>query len=112
MTAAEGIDSEKRQHDLASPKLLEADVVSQCIGDFGRWQLHITFLLSLLNFPCTFHIYAPTFEAPDSDFWCAPPARFAKIGVTEWTNISHTWDKNEVGIVSKDKLYNGLNLNF
>lgn len=37
------------------------DVVSTLIGKYGRWQLLMTFLLSLFSLPCTFHIYLPTF---------------------------------------------------
>lgn len=39
----------------------QADVVATVIGNYGRWQLLMTFLLAMFSFPCTFHIYLPTF---------------------------------------------------
>lgn len=41
------------------------DVVSSVIGKYGRWQMLMTFLLSLFSLPCTFHIYLPTFTVSE-----------------------------------------------
>ncbi|XP_014270701.1 organic cation transporter protein isoform X2 [Halyomorpha halys] len=63
------------------------DAVSQCIGEFGRWQLLMTFLLALFNFPCTFHIFALTFEAAPEDFRCAKPS-YSSLTQEQWLNVS------------------------
>ena len=72
------------------------DVISKIIGDFGKWQLHLTFFLALFNLPCTWHIYAMTFQAPDVEFWCAPPKELQWLSLDEWRNISHTPSLNHV----------------
>ncbi|XP_066252580.1 organic cation transporter protein-like isoform X3 [Euwallacea similis] len=51
----------------------EEDIVSNAIGEFGRWQLLLTFLLSLVNIPCTWHIFVPTFHARHRDYVCLEP---------------------------------------
>nr|CAD7587852.1 unnamed protein product [Timema genevievae] len=68
----------------------EDDPVSQAVGEFGRWQLQLTFLLSLFNVPCTFHIFAVTFQAPVVDFWCTRPPGFTEMDVPTWRNMSHS----------------------
>lgn len=68
------------------------DRISQAVGEFGRWQLQLTFLLSLFNIPCTWHIFALTFQSLPSDFWCAKPPDLGNLSVDEWRNISHTTD--------------------
>ena len=65
------------------------DPISQSVGEFGRWQLQLTFLLSLFNIPCTWHIFALTFQSIHSDFWCAEPPYLGNISVDEWRNMSH-----------------------
>lgn len=40
----------------------ECDVIGNLIGDYGKWQLIMTFLLALFQVPNTFHIYSPTFQ--------------------------------------------------
>lgn len=65
------------------------DPISQYVGEFGRWQLQLTFLLSLFNIPCTWHIFALTFQSIRSDFWCAKPPYLGNISVGEWKNMSH-----------------------
>ncbi|XP_063233832.1 organic cation transporter protein-like isoform X2 [Bacillus rossius redtenbacheri] len=64
------------------------DPVSRAVGEFGRWQLRLTFLLSLFNVPCTFHIFALTFQSLSGDFWCARPAALRHLAVAAWRNLS------------------------
>ncbi|XP_021942710.1 organic cation transporter protein-like isoform X2 [Zootermopsis nevadensis] len=71
------------------------DRISQAVGEFGRWQLQLTFLLSLFNIPCTWHIFALTFQSLPSDFWCAKPPNLGNLSVDEWRNISHTTDAKD-----------------
>ncbi|XP_046398714.1 organic cation transporter protein-like isoform X2 [Ischnura elegans] len=86
----------------------EFDPVTDAIGDFGKWQLRLTFLLSLLNFPCTWHIYAFTFQSLDSDFWCAPPSDLVPLlekegGIsTFWRNLSHVPKKDALDEMEYD----------
>ncbi|XP_041980007.1 organic cation transporter protein-like isoform X2 [Aricia agestis] len=70
----------------------EQDVVSKIIGDYGPWQLMITFLLSLFSFPCTFHIYLPTFTATQTKFWCARPENLSSVPLDIWLNYSQPTD--------------------
>ncbi|XP_072932783.1 organic cation transporter protein-like isoform X2 [Epargyreus clarus] len=70
----------------------ERDVVSTTIGDYGRWQLLMTFLLSLFSFPCTFHIYLPTFTAKTTKFWCRRPENLSSLPLQDWINYSQPVD--------------------
>ncbi|CAH2011448.1 unnamed protein product [Acanthoscelides obtectus] len=62
----------------------EDDVISNAIGEFGKWQLLHTFLLSLFNVPCTWHIFAPTFHAAERDTWCARTHAYRDIAPKVW----------------------------
>lgn len=70
----------------------EEDIVSTAIGEFGRWQLLMTFLLSLFNIPCTWHIFAPTFHAAERYTWCARPEKFRSYDVSKWKNYTQPID--------------------
>lgn len=75
--------------DKRTEKTTHADPVSLAIGEFGRWQALLTLILSLLNLPCTWHIYVLTFQGADTDFWCAPPPGvLQRISVDQWKNLS------------------------
>ncbi|XP_025194418.1 organic cation transporter protein-like isoform X1 [Melanaphis sacchari] len=65
------------------------DPVSMAIGEFGRWQAVLTLILSLLNLPCTWHIFVLTFQGAETDFWCTPPSGVLnRISVDQWKNLS------------------------
>ena len=66
----------------------DEDVVSTAIGEFGRWQLLMTFLLSLFNIPCTWHIFVPTFHAAERDMWCARTEGFMDVEPSLWKNYT------------------------
>lgn len=86
------------KHASVKPKRNEEeteDPISQAVGEYGRWQLQLTFFLSLFNIPCTWHIFALTFQSLPSDFWCAKPPHLANISVDVWRNISHTLDTKD-----------------
>ncbi|CAG5027924.1 unnamed protein product [Parnassius apollo] len=70
----------------------EADVVSSVIGEYGRWQLLMTFLLAMFSFPCTFHIYLTTFTAKSTKFWCRLPDNLADLPIQDWINYSQPVD--------------------
>lgn len=66
----------------------EEDQVSIVIGKYGKWQLLITFLLSLFNIPCTWHIFVPTFHAAPRDYWCSPPLHLSHLDPQVWREYS------------------------
>lgn len=76
------------------------DVVSTIIGNYGRWQLLMTFLLSLFSLPCTFHIYLPTFTAKATKFWCRKPDNLSTLPLEEWINYSQPFDRCHVRTLS------------
>lgn len=63
-------------------------VTSKIIGDFGRWQLKISILMSLLKLPLAWYQLSIIFMAPPQEFWCAKPKSFAKYTDDEWHKIS------------------------
>ncbi|CAK1585492.1 unnamed protein product [Parnassius mnemosyne] len=81
----------KEKSQAAAPED-EADVVSSVIGDYGRWQLLMTFLLAMFSFPCTFHIYLPTFTVKSTKFWCRLPDNLAGLPIQDWINYSQPVD--------------------
>lgn len=70
----------------------EVDIISKLIGEYGRWQMQLTFILSLFNIPCTWHIFAPTFQAAERDSWCARPSDLKNIEPKLWRNITQPVD--------------------
>ncbi|XP_075227145.1 organic cation transporter protein-like isoform X2 [Lycorma delicatula] len=93
-------DKEKQQQP--QTEKTSSDPISQSIGNFGRWQFLLTFLLSLVNFPCTFHIFSPTFEGASRDFWCARPEGFRDLPVDLWKNLSGIFSVVSDGKVKYD----------
>nr|XP_040220539.2 organic cation transporter protein isoform X1 [Anopheles coluzzii]XP_040220540.2 organic cation transporter protein isoform X1 [Anopheles coluzzii]XP_040220541.2 organic cation transporter protein isoform X1 [Anopheles coluzzii]XP_040220542.2 organic cation transporter protein isoform X1 [Anopheles coluzzii]XP_049462818.1 organic cation transporter protein isoform X1 [Anopheles coluzzii]XP_049462819.1 organic cation transporter protein isoform X1 [Anopheles coluzzii] len=66
----------------------ESDIIGELIGDYGKWQFVMTFLLSLFQVPNTFHIYSPTFQAADKSFWCRRPTHLDDVPIDRWRNVS------------------------
>lgn len=82
----------------------ESDYICDAIGGFGRWQLKLTFLLSLVNIPCTWHIFVPTFQAPATDeFWCLRPPALNTLPSDLWINISHPYVIGKDGELRYDR---------
>lgn len=71
-----------------SKKCQKEDLISSAIGDFGRWQLFLTFALSLVNIPCTWHIFVPTFHAASRDTWCSRTKSYENITPKMWINCT------------------------
>ncbi|XP_069357934.1 organic cation transporter protein-like isoform X1 [Maniola hyperantus] len=86
----QGLSKEKHQEPIEDNE--QGDVVSAIIGNYGRWQLLMTFLLSLFSFPCTFHIYLPTFTAKMTNFWCRRPNNLSSLPLDDWINYSQPID--------------------
>ncbi|RZF34669.1 hypothetical protein LSTR_LSTR017661 [Laodelphax striatellus] len=95
VSGAGGGDKHAEKSQEAAAVVHPSDPISQSIGEFGRWQFLLTFLLSLVNFPCTFHIFAPTFEGAQRDFWCARPDGLS-MPVDQWKNVSGIFDLDKV----------------
>ncbi|XP_034253034.1 organic cation transporter protein-like isoform X2 [Thrips palmi] len=90
--------------DEKSPPLEESDHICDAIGGFGRWQLKLTFLLSLVNIPCTWHIFVPTFQVPATDdFWCLRPPALKTLTSDLWINISHPYILDKDGQLRYDR---------
>uniref|UniRef100_A0A182JKT0 Major facilitator superfamily (MFS) profile domain-containing protein n=1 Tax=Anopheles atroparvus TaxID=41427 RepID=A0A182JKT0_ANOAO len=66
----------------------ESDIIGELIGDYGKWQFVMTFLLSLFQVPNTFHIYSPTFQAADKSFWCRRPSLLQDVPIDRWRNVT------------------------
>ncbi|KAF5273455.1 hypothetical protein FQA39_LY07472 [Lamprigera yunnana] len=79
----------------------EDDVISKCIGTYGRWQLRLTFLISLVNVMCTWHIFAFTFQAADKTVWCARPKFVEEIDPQIWINYTQPVDHCSILDVSE-----------
>ncbi|KAK3925868.1 Organic cation transporter protein [Frankliniella fusca] len=80
------------------------DQICKAVGSFGRWQLRLTFLLSLVNIPCTWHIFVPTFQAvTPENFWCLRPPAFQDVPPTVWMNISHPFSVDANGLIEYDR---------
>lgn len=85
----------------------EEDVISNAIGEYGRWQLLNTFILSLLNVPCTWHIFAPTFHVGEKrNVWCKRPDNYGNVDFKQWMNCSGQSENNVCEIVNITGLNN------
>ncbi|XP_013138269.1 PREDICTED: organic cation transporter protein-like isoform X1 [Papilio polytes] len=64
------------------------NTTSRIIGDFGRWQLKISILMSLIKLPMAWYQLNIIFMAPPQQFWCAKPPAFEEYTDEEWRKIS------------------------
>ena len=55
-------DEEKDENDGGD----DNDVIGELVGNFGKWQLLMTVLLSLFQVPNTFHISSPVYQVSHS----------------------------------------------
>ncbi|CAK1585512.1 unnamed protein product [Parnassius mnemosyne] len=70
------------------PEKLDVDnITNKLIGDFGRWQLRISILMSLLKLSLAWYQLNIIFMAPPQEFWCAKPESFAKYTDEMWRKI-------------------------
>ncbi|XP_045468546.1 organic cation transporter protein-like isoform X4 [Harmonia axyridis] len=58
------------------------------IGNFGKWQCWISFLLSLFKFPIAWVQMSIIFLAPPTQFWCSPPLMYRNMSDEDWLRIS------------------------
>ncbi|CAH1118752.1 unnamed protein product [Phaedon cochleariae] len=64
------------------------DALEATIGNFGKWQLRISVLMSLLKFPIAWFTLSIIFLAPPTNFWCKPSQKYSNMSDTEWLKIS------------------------
>ncbi|GBP89114.1 Organic cation transporter-like protein [Eumeta japonica] len=63
------------------------DFTSSVIGDFGKWQLRMSVMMSLLRFPVAWFLLEIIFLAPPQRFWCQKPESFEVYSDAEWREI-------------------------
>ncbi|XP_050294234.1 organic cation transporter protein-like isoform X2 [Anthonomus grandis grandis] len=63
----------ERSQNSTSEEEEEDDIISNTIGKYGKWQFLLTFILALVNIPCTWHIFVPIFHAREMKFICVQP---------------------------------------
>ncbi|XP_018329055.1 organic cation transporter protein-like isoform X2 [Agrilus planipennis] len=73
---------------LAEEKQEEEDMIEKTIDSYGKWQFQMTFLLSLCNITCTWHIFSPTFLSKEKDVWCARTEQFKDVDPVIWRNYT------------------------
>ncbi|XP_058823477.1 solute carrier family 22 member 21 isoform X1 [Topomyia yanbarensis] len=93
----------------------ECDVIGDLIGDYGKWQFVMTFLLSLFQVPNTFHIYSPTFQAAEKSHWCRRPSHLNYTSVELWRNVTQAQENCRIlnydwSSVGSEQLLNNLSL--
>lgn len=100
--------SEERTNDVEE----QDDIISKSIGVYGRWQLQLTFLLSLVNVPCTWHIFAFTFQAAEKKLWCARPNYLENVDPELWVNYTQPVDHCSIIDISdlNSSVYNSFQL--
>ncbi|XP_055601971.1 organic cation transporter protein isoform X2 [Uranotaenia lowii] len=86
-TTSRDAKSSKKKHKHADE---ERDIIGDLIGDYGKWQFVMTFLLSLFQVPNTFHIYSPTFQAVEKGHWCRRPSNLNHVPVDLWRNVTRS----------------------
>lgn len=67
-----------------------SDSLQEAVGDFGRWQAGISFLMALLKLPIAWFQLSIIVLDAHTDFWCARPHNlYGNLTVEEWKNLSH-----------------------
>ncbi|KAK9875027.1 hypothetical protein WA026_005835 [Henosepilachna vigintioctopunctata] len=91
----------------------DEDIIDKAIGKFGRWQFQLTFFLAMVNIPCTWHIFVPTFHGREIEVWCARPPKFYNVSTEVWIHKTQPNDfctTNDTSNASLDALNNLVNV--
>lgn len=74
----------------SEPKVSSRDIqdpTAKAVGNFGKWQLRVSVIMSLLKLPTAWYQLNIIFMAPPQDFWCKKPTSFHKYSESEWRKI-------------------------
>ncbi|CAB3226699.1 unnamed protein product [Arctia plantaginis] len=74
----------------SEPKVSSKDIedpTAKAVGNFGKWQLRVSVMMSLLKLPTAWYQLNIIFMAPPQDFWCKKPTSFFKYSESEWRKI-------------------------
>lgn len=70
----------------------QKDVISEILGDFGKWQLRIMLIIFLCKLPTSWFMAVIICTAPlpnPGDFYCRPPEIVSREFENEWISIAH-----------------------
>ncbi|CAO1417559.1 unnamed protein product [Diamesa tonsa] len=81
-------NSESDDTEIGEEEDSNSDIISECIGHIGKWQVFWAALLCFFQFPTTFHIFCLVFQAATKDFWCSRPDHLKSISVELWRNLT------------------------
>ncbi|KAH1012958.1 organic cation transporter protein [Dendroctonus ponderosae] len=79
-------DRDKDQ-EASLPANTDNDRIQETIGDFGKWQLKISILMSLIKFPIAWFQMSIVFLAPPTNFWCKKPDIYENRTDEEWQSL-------------------------
>lgn len=71
---------------------VQRDLISEIVGDFGKWQIRIMLIIFLCKLPTAWFTAVVIFTAPQpnpGDFYCRPPDVLPDNFESEWIKIAH-----------------------
>lgn len=69
-----------------------SDVIAQCIGNFGKWQLRTILIIFLCKIPTSWFMAVVIYTAPTpvpGEYWCRPPGGFKPRSSSDWIKAAH-----------------------
>lgn len=72
----------------SAPDQDDDNVISELIGDGGRWQFTWALLVFIFQIPTTMHMFTFVFQTTHKDFWCARPDHLKSINTDLWKNLT------------------------
>lgn len=70
----------------------QSDLISEIVGNFGKWQIRIMLIIFLCKLPTAWFTAVVIFAAPQpnpGDFYCRPPDVLPDRYELEWINVAH-----------------------
>ncbi|XP_055297446.1 organic cation transporter protein-like [Sitodiplosis mosellana] len=77
---------------VTAPPSARIDPVTQCLGNFGKWQLSAMLIIFLCKVPTSWFMAIVLFSASSpnpGDFWCTPPANLTAEFEKDWIARAH-----------------------
>lgn len=68
------------------------DIISEILGDWGKWQLRTVFLIFLCKIPSAWFMACLIFTAPlakEGEYYCKPPQNTIVTNKTDWIHNIH-----------------------